>query len=219
MNYTLRRSAKAKNLRISITTQGITVTAPHRYSDEFCHAQVVERSEWINSALKKIAEKNRLLNETLMSNSGKTLHLGSWVDVGVESQLKSAFEFDGRLLTLKKAENIDLFYRSEAKRIFEPKVFEIASFYGVEFSKVTIRNQKSRWGSCSSRGTLSLNYNLVKAPRGIIEYVIVHELCHLLQMNHSTKFWNEVAKLCPHFRESRAWLVQHGAVLTAKPIV
>jgi predicted metal-dependent hydrolase len=78
---------------------------------------------------------------------------------------------------------------------------------------VTVRNQRSRWGSCSRRGTISLNWRLVQAPGFVRDYLVLHELAHLKEMNHSRRFWSEVARLCPDFAEAERWLKQHSTLL------
>lgn len=82
------------------------------------------------------------------------------------------------------------------------------------YSRITIRDQKTRWGSCSSKGTLSFNWRLMLAPPGILDYVVVHELCHLSHMNHSREFWQCVEAVLPDYKERRKWLKEHGHELT-----
>jgi len=79
--------------------------------------------------------------------------------------------------------------------------------------RITVRNQRSRWGSCSRRGTISLNWRLVQTPVFVRDYLVLHELAHLKEMNHSRRFWDEVARLCPGFREAERWLKQHSRLL------
>lgn len=78
------------------------------------------------------------------------------------------------------------------------------------YSTLSIRDQKSRWGSCSSRGTLSFNYRLIFAPPQVLDYVVVHELCHLTHMNHSRDFWQLVARIMPEYKQQKHWLRDHG---------
>jgi predicted metal-dependent hydrolase len=73
-----------------------------------------------------------------------------------------------------------------------------------------VRNQRSRWGSCSRRGTISLNWRLIQTPVSVRDYVILHELAHLKEMNHSKRFWREVARLCPDYKEAENWLKRHS---------
>jgi hypothetical protein len=86
---------------------------------------------------------------------------------------------------------------------------------GVSYARIEVRGQRTRWGSCSSRGTLSLNWRLALAPLEVLDYVVVHELCHLCEPNHSPRFWRLVAERRPNWREQRAWLREHGAELLA----
>ena len=90
-----------------------------------------------------------------------------------------------------------------------------ASVIGVSYGRITIRNQKTKWGSCSSRGNLNFNCLLMLAPEYVRDYVVVHELCHRKQMNHSPAFWEEVEKVLPDYRNAKKWLRQHGSELIA----
>jgi predicted metal-dependent hydrolase len=103
--------------------------------------------------------------------------------------------------------------RNLAKEELPPRVIELATLHGVKVSHVSVRNQKSRWGSCSRRGTISLNWRLIQSPGFVRDYIILHELAHRRQMNHSGKFWQEVARLFPDYLQAERWLKQHANLL------
>jgi predicted metal-dependent hydrolase len=90
-----------------------------------------------------------------------------------------------------------------------------ATALGVKVERITMRNQRSRWGSCSSKGWLSFNWRLVLAPHDVLDYVVVHEVCHLVEHHHGHAFWNLVERRRPAFRESKQWLDDHGWELLA----
>ena len=102
---------------------------------------------------------------------------------------------------------------SLAARELPPRVFDFAARHGLRVRRVTVRNQRSRWGSCSRRGTVSLNWRLIQTPRQVQDYIILHELCHLIEMNHSERYWREVARVCPDFETAERWLKQHSGLL------
>jgi len=105
--------------------------------------------------------------------------------------------------------------RQRAERELRPILEIEAGALGVSFQRMTIRDQRTRWGSCSSRGTLSFNWRLVLAPPEVLDYVAVHEVCHLRVPNHSGRFWRLVAERRPGYAEPRAWLARHGWELLA----
>ena len=98
-----------------------------------------------------------------------------------------------------------------AKDVIPVKVAYYAEIIGVTYGRITIRHQKSRWGSCSGKGNLNFNCLLMLAPEAVQDYVVVHELCHRKEMNHSDKFWREVEKILPDYRAQRKWLKEYGS--------
>ncbi len=101
-------------------------------------------------------------------------------------------------------------YKKSAREYFETRVTQYERVIPVRHKKIMIRDQKTRWGSCSSSGTLSFNWRLILAPAHIRDYVIVHELCHFRNMNHSKAFWDDVESFYPDYKECRLWLKKHG---------
>ena len=104
-------------------------------------------------------------------------------------------------------------YIEAAKEYFPKRAAYFAPLTGGTYGRITIRDQKTRWGSCSARGTLSFNWRLMLAPPAVLDYVVVHELCHLTHMDHSKAFWALVESVCPDYRVHRKWLKEHGAEL------
>lgn len=99
----------------------------------------------------------------------------------------------------------------KARKYIPERVAYFAEHMGVTYGRITIRNQKTRWGSCSGKGNLNFNCLLMLTPPEIIDYVVVHELCHRKEMNHSKAFWNEVEKVLPNYRECVRWLKEEGS--------
>ena len=115
---------------------------------------------------------------------------------------------------LSEAELAEL--RARAKDVFARRVAELAPVVGVSWGNITVRFQRTRWGSCSAKGNLNFNALLLLAPPEVLDYVVVHELCHRRELNHSPRFWAEVARALPDYAQNRAWLKAHGAALMAR---
>ncbi len=104
-------------------------------------------------------------------------------------------------------------YKEVARELVRKKVEEFAGVYGFKFGKISVRNQRTRWGSCSRKGNLNFNYKIALLPARLADYIVVHELCHLGEFNHSQKFWDLVAKTMPDYLALRAELRKHAKIL------
>lgn len=141
-----------------------------------------------------------------------------WIGTKLSELQKRKQAQQTQRLTEEQCLALEKRYRIAAKTYIPQRVAYYTSHYDYliqrDYSSITIRDQKTRWGSCSSRGTLSFNWRLMLAPPTILDYVIVHELCHLTHMNHSKDFWNCVETILPDYKERRKWLKEHGHELT-----
>lgn len=104
----------------------------------------------------------------------------------------------------------------EAKKVIPPRVSAWARFAGISYGRIAIRKQHTRWGSCSAEGNLNFNCLLMLCPEPVMDYVIVHELCHRKELNHSPRFWAEVEKILPEYRQAKQWLKTEGQALIGR---
>lgn len=109
-----------------------------------------------------------------------------------------------------KRQLLERWFRKQASRILTDKAEKFGTLVGVSFGTVRIKDQKSRWGSCSSKGNLNFNWRILMAPEAVCDYVVIHEVCHLKHMNHSPEFWLLVGTVCPEYRRYRKWLKERG---------
>jgi predicted metal-dependent hydrolase len=215
--YTLRRSARSRNvwLRFGIGT-GLEVVAPSRMSMASLESVIAKKGGWILNQLDRagVAEKIRKAREP---RDGAVLpYMGTEYTLRVELAEEVSVRISGdeihAALPDASAENIRRalrdWYKKMAQVVIPERVSQLAN--GRKVGAVSIRDQKTRWGSCSSKGNLSFNWRLAMAPPRIIDYMIIHELCHLDQPDHSPKYWARVEKLCPDYRERDTWLKEHG---------
>lgn len=129
----------------------------------------------------------------------------------IEAAQKEALNRADKLSKIEKLNEKEVeVIRKKARQIIVPLVEYYADQMGVSYERIAIRTQKSRWGSCSGRKNLNFNALLIMTPEDVVHYVVVHELCHLKEMNHSERFWNEVERVHPSYREDRKWLQEHG---------
>lgn len=105
-------------------------------------------------------------------------------------------------------------YREAAKEYIPKRVAYYAGLLAIDYNTITIRDQKTRWGSCSSKGNLSFSWRLILAPPKVLDYVVVHELCHRMEMNHSPRFWALVESIMPDYKTHRKWLKENGEKLS-----
>ena len=129
----------------------------------------------------------------------------AWISRHIEKIKKTKERFEAEPTEKLTREKV-IALAEEALKVIPERVEYFAKVIGVTYGKITVRNQKTRWGSCSSKGNLNFNCLLMLAPPEVLDYVVVHELCHRKQMNHSKAFWLEVEKVLPNYKEVRKWL-------------
>lgn len=134
----------------------------------------------------------------------------AWISKHIEKMKKTKERLEAEPTEKLTREKV-IALAEEALKVIPERVEYFAKVIGVTYGKITIRNQKTRWGSCSSKGNLNFNCLLMLAPPEVLDYVVVHELCHRKQMNHSKAFWSEVEKVLPDYKEVRKWLKEEGS--------
>ena len=136
-----------------------------------------------------------------------------WIQKNLE-KMKKAKEATDDIEPLSEKEVRELADR--ACKVISERVKHFAPIVGVTYGRITIKNQKTRWGSCSTKGNLNFNVALMLVPPEVLDYVVVHELCHRLEMNHSPRFWNEVGKVIPDYKKHEKWLKENGKAIIPK---
>jgi predicted metal-dependent hydrolase len=209
------RNDRARRYVLRLQRDGVARdTVPRHGSVREAHAFVERQREWLwHQHLERLA--NPPLDGTRVPR--RILVDGAWTAVELQSTgdaLHIAIG-DTRLTADAHApgEAIRRWLRARATVQLPPRLHEIAATHGIAVRRVTVRDQRSRWGSCSASGRISLNWRLVQMPPDVRDYILVLELAHVRVPNHSRKFWNLVAEMDPHWREAERWLRRHGREL------
>lgn len=219
MQYQLIRS-KRKTLSISFDKEAnVVVKAPYWVSKHQIELLVKEKEDWIEATGKRLRNtREKEQKERLQLNSGDSLFfLGEELVLTVireERKTGRAKRVQDRLLLWVPYDAdyefrrflIEKWYRKQAAELLPKKAEKFAERLNVRYKGIAIKDQKSRFGSCSSRGNLNFNFRILMAPEKVCDYVIWHELCHLVHMNHSEQFWQLVASVCPEYKVYKQWL-------------
>jgi predicted metal-dependent hydrolase len=201
---------RVKRTRITVDDDlRVRVIVPFQCSQEQVEALIERKARWIQKQLVFFRERR---NARIQLSHDEILYLGEVYTFqrlpGLRSQvaIKEAEKiiYSGRNLLADGA--LGRWYRKEAKRIVTERLAYFAARYGFTYNQVFIRDQKTLWGSCSSRGNLSFNWRLIQTPLAIIDYLVVHELVHTRILRHTKDFWATVASLHPQYQQARTWL-------------
>lgn len=212
--------SKRKTVAIFVGGDGsVEVRAPLRVPLARIQAFVDEKAGWIRQKQAEAVQQQEAGVRRFRSG-GKFPYLGKVYPLRVVTWQRSALELEGGRFCLKagslpRARQVfEGWYRARARQVLAQRVQYWAARMGVKPGSLRIGSARTRWGSCSSRGTLSFPWRLVLAPPEIVDYVVVHELAHLAQRNHSPAFWAVVAGAMPDYKQRRKWLKQHGGELS-----
>ncbi|MEN6571333.1 MAG: SprT family zinc-dependent metalloprotease, partial [Anaerolineaceae bacterium] len=222
LRYQVKWSARARRYRLAVSTEGVSVTLPAGVPASEADRFIQQNSSWLKEQLRKL-ERRRAKSKVEPLPADVILLRGKAVQVKVleESVSRSRAlvrEAGGRLemrlpAGARKDEVLEAALRKLAREEVERAVAVHSRIMRLSPGAVSIRDQRTRWGSCSSRGTLSFNWRLVMAPPEVLNYVVVHELAHLKVPNHSREFWALVARYDPAFKEHRLWLKRKASLL------
>lgn len=212
------RSVRARRYRLTLRRDGTAVaTIPLRGSEREARRFVEQHREWLERARQRQRQRPHAaavwtlgahvlwrgeLTEIRVATSGERPTVALGADVF------RVLRLDGDLRPTLEAH-----FLRRAKIELPARTWELAAVSGVDVKEVTVRNQRTRWGSCSSTGTISLNWRLVQTPDSVRDYIIYHELMHLREMNHSARFWVQVEEVCPEWQAAEHWLKRNGSLL------
>jgi len=216
--------SKRKTLALIVETDGtLTVRAPLRMKETDIRNFIEEKKDWIKrkqaNALKDAVTPRRYVDGERFLYLGKEVTLRIVPAEGPRRGDGKPALAMGRVFKLTRpaqprAESVfEAWYKKQARKVLTERVEFFAQKHGFKVEKIRISSARTRWGSYSSRGTLSFTWRLVMAPLEIIDYVVVHELCHSKELNHSKAFWAQVESILPDYKRRRKWLKENGGWL------
>ena len=217
------RTDRKKSASIYLDGKSIKVRVPKGLSDSLVRDLIAKKSPWIKRKLREVEltaspkHKEFVSGETfsylgrnyrlkvLLGDTSSLKLRGGYLEASIPSSSKTREE-EVRSLLLG-------WYRKHAQERLKEKTHRYAKILQVEPNCVSVKDYKSRWGSCSTKGDIFYNWRIIIAPHRIVDYVVVHELCHLLEHNHSVIYWRHVERIIPDFQECREWLKQNSSKL------
>ncbi len=238
VEYVLKKSFRSRSLRLRLDfSRRLYISAPRLMSTRRIMEFLDSKEAWIERNLQKIDDRNRekaAHKKQFTDGEGFSI-LGVKYALDIRFTKKKIPKVylecaeDGKgVLALELNEEtqflgipkvaasaIEKFYKSYAKDHFEKRLEEInEAHYNFRYKNVRVKSQTTRYGSCSSKGNLNFNWKVIMAPPEIVDYLLIHELCHLQEMNHSKQFWDLVGEACPDYKRHRKWLKDKGHTLT-----
>lgn len=217
------KTDRKKSASIQLKDGQVRVRAPRSLSDKRINDLIKKRAPWIKEKLEEYSNRPQAITKKYEDGE-----IFSYLDRNYELKI---VEGDEEAVKLKngcfvvsickedfgeniKAQNLLLdWYRDHAFKYLQERTDKFANIIGVSPFSISIKNYKSRWGSCSINGAIDYNWKIIQAPKKVIDYVVVHELCHLIEHNHSPKYWSYVEKFMPNWKESRDWLKENSDLL------
>ena len=216
--------SKRKTLALIVENDGtLTVRAPLRMHEADIWRFIEAKTDWIKRKQVMAQKEAELLHQYV---DGETfLYLGKEILLRIVSaegprkgNKKPALVMDGFFKLTKSAQPqaksfFEAWYKKQARAVLSERIEYFAGERGFKVKKIRVSSARTRWGSCSTKGTLSFTWRLVMAPLEVIDYVVVHELCHLKELNHSKAFWSQMEAILPDYKVQRKWLKKNGKFL------
>jgi len=231
IEYSVRESNRAKRISMRVDlNKGLELVYPEGISEPAPEEVLAQNEEWVLETLEKL--ENRLetqfqrqyIQDEIFRYLGNDYAL-NFIQKKNGKRITIKFSDDNNTLNVALPpdietsdteaiqEAVEKFYRKKAKDYLPDRAREIADELGHEIKRVYVKNQKTRWGSCSSKNNINLNLRLMMTPKEAIDYIIIHELCHMTHMDHSKAFWDLVETHCPRYKYWRKWFKQNSQYL------
>ena len=213
----LRRSDRARCYRLTLRRDGVAVaTIPARGSEREARRFVELNRDWLARAYAR--HRRRPQPAQVWTAGARVLWRGELTEIRVAATVRPSVCLASDVFRVRRLEG-DLRADLEAQFIRRARIelparaWELAAIGRVDLKHVAVRNQRSRWGSCSASGTVSLNWRLIQTPEFVRDYIIWHELAHLWELNHSDRFWARVGEVCPGWRDAERWIKRNGSLV------
>lgn len=213
LRYLLRRSARRRSIGLRVDAQGLSVSAPLRAPLREVERAIRERADWIARSMVQVGERQRSLQQAAVvwSEGGSLPFMGQAIRLRLDARAARAqLEGDELHLPLPAAADEAAVRRAaqtwllgQARRQFTRQLDHWAPLLGVRWQRLTVSSARTRWGSASAGGNIRLNRRLIHLPPELVDYVVVHELAHLHEMNHGARFWQHVARALPDYEARR----------------
>jgi len=212
--------SKRRTFSLELNPKGLlTVRAPLRASVNEIKKIIIEKQEWIKRKKKEISQRVAQKKKRVYQTGEKFECLGKEYTLKLKENHKFAFSTEGNILIMNSryhnaAKNMLIFwYKNQAYKYITKKAQYYSEILKLKYNRINITGAITRWGSCSNNKNLNFSWRLVLAPRQVVDYVIVHELVHLFELNHSRKFWNRVSQIMPNYKIYETWLKENGHLL------
>ncbi|HAU32647.1 MAG: hypothetical protein XD78_1473 [Desulfotomaculum sp. 46_296] len=223
--YTLTESKQARCIRLTIDLNGFRVVKPHSARINDVERALEAKRSWIYKHYLELQSRKAGGYKREWESGEKVLYKGKEYEIRIfkHEDKRTAIKFNGtrfEIFTNKEievderkflVENVLKRWYKKAVRVFiEDRLDYFCKITGLTYNIMRIKEQKTRWGSCSKKGNLNFNWKLIMSPEWVIDYIVVHEVCHLRYLNHSREFWNMVALYMPGYKKARKWLKENG---------
>jgi predicted metal-dependent hydrolase len=211
------RQARRYTLRIQSATREVVLTIPPRGTVKEARDFAQKHGAWIAARLDRLPQAAPFAHDVVVPLRGVPHRIAHRRGVRGTAWTEQGENGERLLCVAGQMPHVDRrigdFLRREARRDLEAASLRFAAELGVAIKRVSVRDQSSRWGSCSTTGVLSFSWRLILAPSPVLDYLAAHEVAHLVEMNHSPRFWRLVQKLCPDHSRAKTWLDVHGTDL------
>jgi predicted metal-dependent hydrolase len=222
--YTIRISARARVLHLVIRQEsGLEIVVPRGTRKGQIEEALHQKAAWILKTLRRLEAPPPLEEGRELAFMGRTLKLHLTASLASTAGLPFVSLEDETLIVNAREsvwENQEIlraalegWFRRRARELIPARLAVANKTFGFPYGRVAVKEQKSRWGSCSRAGNLNFNWRLLLAPLPVLDYVLIHELAHLKELNHAPAFWQLVASACPDYTTHRRWLREHGHTL------